>query len=137
MLNLPVEFMSLMLPFVHLFSKRTFKSVQLLVVGAILAPGKRTITAILRVMGLSQEKHFQNYPKRPQPSCLVSSCCQSSPAQDAGKYLCSARTFNNGFRRYPNRVDEEKKSKLKVSIVTQYVPATVILLKRVDYDGLA
>ena len=36
-------------------------SVQLLVVGAILAPGKRTITSLLRVMGLSQEKHFQNY----------------------------------------------------------------------------
>lgn len=46
MLNLPVEFMSLMLPFVHLFSKRTFKSVQVLVVGAILAPGKRTINGI-------------------------------------------------------------------------------------------
>lgn len=34
---------------------------QVLVVGAILAPGKRTITSLLRVMGLSQEKHFQNY----------------------------------------------------------------------------
>jgi hypothetical protein len=29
--------------------------------GAILAPGKRTVTAALRVMGLGQEKHFQNY----------------------------------------------------------------------------
>ena len=61
MLNLPVEFATVMLAFADLFSKRTFKCVQLLVVGAILAPGKRTITAILRVMGLSQEKHFQNY----------------------------------------------------------------------------
>jgi hypothetical protein len=34
---------------------------QVLVVGAILAPGKRTVTAILRVMGLSAEAHFQNY----------------------------------------------------------------------------
>lgn len=34
---------------------------QVLVVGAILAPGKRTVTAALRVMGLSQEEHFQNY----------------------------------------------------------------------------
>ena len=32
-----------------------------LLVGAILAPGKRTVTAILRIMGLSQERHFQNY----------------------------------------------------------------------------
>ncbi len=32
----------------------------MLVIGAILAPGKRTVTAALRVMGLSQEDHFQN-----------------------------------------------------------------------------
>jgi hypothetical protein len=32
-----------------------------LLVGAILAPGKRTVTAALRVMGLSQERQFQNY----------------------------------------------------------------------------
>lgn len=61
MLTLPKEFASLMLAFAPLFSQRVFNWVQVLVVGAILAPGKRTITAILRVMGLSQEKHFQNY----------------------------------------------------------------------------
>lgn len=61
MLTLPIEFTSLMLAFAPLFSKRVFKFVQVLVVGAILAPGKRTITSLLRVMGLSQEKHFQNY----------------------------------------------------------------------------
>jgi hypothetical protein len=32
-----------------------------LVIGAILAPGHRTVTAILRIVGLSQEVHFQNY----------------------------------------------------------------------------
>jgi hypothetical protein len=32
-----------------------------LVIGAILAPGKRTVTAVLRVMGLSQERQFQRY----------------------------------------------------------------------------
>lgn len=32
-----------------------------LVIGAILAPSKRTVTGILRIMGLSQERHFQNY----------------------------------------------------------------------------
>jgi hypothetical protein len=29
--------------------------------GAILSPAERTVTAVLRVMGLSWEKHFQNY----------------------------------------------------------------------------
>ena len=32
-----------------------------LVVGAMLAPGQRTVAAILRVMGLSEERQFQNY----------------------------------------------------------------------------
>jgi hypothetical protein len=32
-----------------------------MVIGAVLAPGKRTVTSVLRIMGLSREKHFQNY----------------------------------------------------------------------------
>jgi hypothetical protein len=32
-----------------------------MIVGAILAPGKRTVTAVLRVMGLSEERQFQRY----------------------------------------------------------------------------
>jgi hypothetical protein len=35
--------------------------VQVLLIGAILAPGKRTVTSVLRIMGLSQEKQFQNF----------------------------------------------------------------------------
>jgi DDE superfamily endonuclease len=35
--------------------------VKLLVVGAILAPGKRTVTSVLRVMGRSHDPSFQNY----------------------------------------------------------------------------
>jgi hypothetical protein len=38
-----------------------WQSATILVVGAILAPGKRTVTACLRVMGLRDEVHFQNY----------------------------------------------------------------------------
>ena len=35
--------------------------VQVLVVGAILTPGQRTVAAVLRVMGLSDERQYQNY----------------------------------------------------------------------------
>jgi hypothetical protein len=34
---------------------------EVLVVGAILTPGQRTVTAVLRVMGLDHEAQFQNY----------------------------------------------------------------------------
>jgi hypothetical protein len=44
-----------------LFSERTWEWVKILLVGAIRAPGKRTVTACLRVMGLSHEQQFQAY----------------------------------------------------------------------------
>jgi DDE superfamily endonuclease len=61
MFAVPKEFASLMIIFAPLFSKRVWQHVQVLVVGAILAPGKRTITAALRVMGLAHAKSFQQY----------------------------------------------------------------------------
>jgi hypothetical protein len=61
MLTLPTEIMVLMQPFAPVFSERTWDWVPVLVVGAILAPGKRTVTGVLRVMGLSEERQFQRY----------------------------------------------------------------------------
>lgn len=58
---LPKEFLPLILTFAPLFSKPVWESAIVLLVGAILAPGKRTVSAILRVMGLQHEHHFQNY----------------------------------------------------------------------------
>jgi len=58
---LPKDLIGLMLPFAALFSNRVWQRVMILVVGAILAPGRRTVSAILRVMGLEQDRHFQNY----------------------------------------------------------------------------
>jgi hypothetical protein len=51
----------LLAPFAQLFSDRVWLHAQVLVVGALLAPGKRTVTSCLRVMGLRGERHFTNY----------------------------------------------------------------------------
>ena len=59
--NLPIEIIVLMQPFTPVFSERTWDWVQVLVVGAILAPGKRTVTSVLRVMSMSDESQFQRY----------------------------------------------------------------------------
>jgi predicted hydrolase (HD superfamily) len=48
-------------PFMPLFSKRLWPQVQVLLAGTILAPGKRTVTAALQVMGLENTKQFQRY----------------------------------------------------------------------------
>ncbi len=48
-------------PFAPLFSNRVWVRPQLLLVGAMLSPGARTVTAALWVMGLATERRFANY----------------------------------------------------------------------------
>jgi hypothetical protein len=59
--TLPTRMIRLLAPFVPLFSERVFKHVQVLLSGAILAPGKRTVSSALRAMGLDQHKQFHRY----------------------------------------------------------------------------
>ena len=58
---LPKEFLALILTFMPLFTKPVWESAVVLLVGAVLAPGKRTVSAILQVMGRHQDAHFENY----------------------------------------------------------------------------
>ena len=61
MLHLPARFAAIILAFAPLFRHRTWHHAEILLVGAILAPGKRTVTSLLRITGLSRERHFVNY----------------------------------------------------------------------------
>ena len=61
MLTLPDAIISVLQPFSTLFRDRTWSKAQLLLVGAILAPRKRTVTSALRVMGLSDDAGFAKY----------------------------------------------------------------------------
>ena len=61
MSTLPTEYITILEAFACMFSRRIWLRAQILLMGAILAPGQRTVCAILRIMGLSAEKHFQNY----------------------------------------------------------------------------
>ena len=57
--TLPNKYSTILNAFAHLFSKRIWERVRILLAGAILSPAERTVTAALRAVGLSQEKHFQ------------------------------------------------------------------------------
>jgi hypothetical protein len=59
--TLHTEYIMLLGAFARLFSKRIWEHARILLIGAILSPAERTVTAALRVMGLSGEKHFQNF----------------------------------------------------------------------------
>jgi hypothetical protein len=48
-------------PFAPLFSKRVWRHAQVLLIGAILAPGRRTVSSALSAMGLNQEERFHRY----------------------------------------------------------------------------
>ena len=59
--TLPTSMIQVLAPFAPLFSKSVFQHVQLLLVGAILAPGKRTVASALRAVSLEDERRFCRY----------------------------------------------------------------------------
>jgi hypothetical protein len=59
--RLPAHFAAVILCFAPLFQQRSWRHAQVLLVGAILAPGQRTVSSILRISGLSRERRFVNY----------------------------------------------------------------------------
>ena len=61
MYTIPKLFETLLESYGQLFSARIWHHAQVLLVGAILSPAQRTVAAALRVMGLSESRHFINY----------------------------------------------------------------------------
>lgn len=61
MATLPPGLTKVIVGFSALFSKRAWPLVQVLLAGAILAVGPRTVTAVLRAMGMAGEQQFQKY----------------------------------------------------------------------------
>jgi DDE superfamily endonuclease len=61
MLALPIAFSSAIGVFAPVFSRPVWQHVKVLLTGAVLAPGKRTVTAILQIMGRSAASDFQTY----------------------------------------------------------------------------
>ena len=58
---LPPRFVTTIVAFSVLFRQRTWCAAEALLVGAMLAPGRRTVASVLRVLGLADERHFVNY----------------------------------------------------------------------------
>src|SRR5215204_6042479 len=61
MRTLPPKMVQVFATFAPLFSKRVWQNAQLLLVGAILAPGRRTVGSALRAMGLDGFERFHRY----------------------------------------------------------------------------
>ena len=61
MLSLPITLSSAIGIFAPVFSRPVWQHVKVLLTGAVLAPGNRTVTAMLRIMGRSTESNYQTY----------------------------------------------------------------------------
>ena len=83
MLTLPDAILPVLHPFATLFRSPTWLKAQILLVGAILAPGQRTVAAALRVMGLSDDRNYARYHQ-------VLNRAVWSPRQAAGILLVAA-----------------------------------------------
>ena len=59
--TLPKDIATVLAMFAPLFTQPSFEHATLLVVGAILVPGRRTVAAVLRILGLAEEPQFQKY----------------------------------------------------------------------------
>jgi DDE superfamily endonuclease len=61
MRTLPTTIIRVLICFAPLFSERVWHHVQVLLTGAILTPGRRTVTSALRAVGLEEEPRFCRY----------------------------------------------------------------------------
>jgi len=59
--TLPPAMLQLLAPFAPLFARRVWCHALVLVAGTLLAPGRRTVCAALRAMGLSRTRHWTRY----------------------------------------------------------------------------
>src|SRR5438105_4567048 len=61
-LQVPARFAAIIVSFAPVFvQQRTWQHAQVLLLGALLAPGQRTVCSILRMVGLRRERHFVTY----------------------------------------------------------------------------
>lgn len=59
--SLPAALEGVLASFAPLFRRPTWRRAQVLLTGALLSPGRRTVTQALRVMGLAHERCFPSY----------------------------------------------------------------------------
>ena len=91
-MDLPKQIIRVLCHFEGAFSERVWEWAKVLVIGAILVPGERTVAAILRVTGQKARETVPELPSCAQPSEVVFADTQShslafvDPALWAGRY---------------------------------------------------
>jgi len=66
MRSFPDALLAIIIPYAALFPKLVFAHIEFLLAGTILVPGKRTMSAVLRIKGLSDKQNFHKKQRKPQ-----------------------------------------------------------------------
>jgi DDE superfamily endonuclease len=135
MRTLPTEMIQVLAPFAPLFSKRVWRHVQVLLTGAILAPGKRTVASALRAVGLRQERCFCRYHRvlsravwsSRQASRILLGLLVEAFAHKGPLVVGIDETLESGA--------EVRRSPPRASTATQYARAIPTSSKRALSDG--
>ena len=77
--DLPARFAVLIITFAPLFDQRSWRHAQVLLAGAILAPGRRTVASVLRIADGCQAA-ISSSP----PTAASRRCCSCLPCDAAG-----------------------------------------------------
>src|SRR5919108_6453949 len=84
---LPPRFLSRLAGFSDLFTRPTWTNVVVLISGAILAPGRRTVTAALRILGRERDPAFGTFHR------ILNRAAWSSRAAAGRLLLLLIKTF--------------------------------------------
>ena len=87
-------------PFATCFTAAIWRHVPVLVAGALLAPGRRTVTAALRVTGLDRNGELRRLPPRPEHRPLVGPGRGPPPAPRARRHPRAGRPGGGRHRRH-------------------------------------
>ena len=135
MLSLPITFSSAIGIFAPVFSRPVWQHAKVLLTGAVLAPGKRTVTSILQVMGRTQRPTFRHIIV----CCIALSGHLSKPVgcSSGFSWPCSSPVVSSSLDLMTlSNVDAGIRSLPKASIVIPCGPHTHILSKSVACAGL-
>ena len=87
MFALPDEYNTHFTHFQPFFSKRVWKLALILLVGAMLTPRKRIVTAVLRIKGLSPGGALSELSSSVEPGGMVAPCAELGLDGLAGEHL--------------------------------------------------
>ncbi len=134
MFTLRDEFSTILMQFAPLMSGQVWAHARVLLIGTILARGQRTVTAALRVMGLSDEARFVNYHRVLQRAVWSSRAVSRALLQLLVERFVPTGTLLLGVTRRLSAAGATK-SRPSAFTVIRCAPATAISSRRVACVG--